>query len=138
MCFDENSALGKRATAQTRKWQAHVFIQSLCVNFCAQSSDSFLRCFRSNLIDVGIDPRMFGTHSFRRGGCQYLHFGLRWSIVDICSWGGWAADFDNWGTIFKYLMSWTDAQRIRREDFFDVEKRTMTMCGGCGRTCRCF
>lgn len=88
-------------------------------------------------MDVGIDPRPFGTHSFRRGGCQYLHFDLRWGIIDICSWGGWADDFDNQGTIFKYLLSWTDGARVPREDLFNAERRTKLICGQCGRNCGC-
>ncbi|KAI0347705.1 hypothetical protein BDW22DRAFT_11007 [Trametopsis cervina] len=101
------------------------------------SSDAFLVCFRNNLCDVNINPRMYGTHSFRRGGCQYLHIVLRWPIRDICAWGGWAEKFDNAGTIFKYLLSWTDASLIERGDFFNPERRGTDPCNACGRTCHC-
>ncbi|KZP02068.1 hypothetical protein FIBSPDRAFT_906191, partial [Athelia psychrophila] len=36
--------------------------------FEKMTSESFLDCFRRNLAEIGIDPRPYGTHSFRRGG----------------------------------------------------------------------
>ena len=78
---------------------------------CAGPYEAFLECFRNNLLDVGIDPRPYGTHSFRRGGCQYLAMVLRWPIRNTCTWGGWSENFNS-GTIFKYLLSWTDAPLI--------------------------
>jgi hypothetical protein len=35
------------------------------------SSDVFLESFRRNLVEIGRNPLPYGTHSFRRGGCQY-------------------------------------------------------------------
>src|SRR5437667_8695888 len=46
--------------------------------------------FRNNLIDLGEDPTPYGTHSFRRGGCQYLCSERRWDIRKLCDWGGWS------------------------------------------------
>jgi hypothetical protein len=37
-----------------------------------------LECFRKNLCYIGVDPQPYGTHSFRRGGCQYLAMVLHW------------------------------------------------------------
>lgn len=102
-----------------------------------KSSDSFMVCFRNNLLDVGEDPRMYGTHSFRRGGCQYLHLVKRWPIRDICSWGGWSDNFDSTGTIFKYLLSWTDRPTVDRADYFNPNRLGTDPCKGCGRTCNC-
>ncbi|KAG1885269.1 hypothetical protein F4604DRAFT_1676642 [Suillus subluteus] len=65
------------------------------------TADSFLECFRNNLLDISIDPRPYGTHSFCRGGCQYLAMVLRWPLRQICTWGGWAENFDNPGTILS-------------------------------------
>jgi hypothetical protein len=96
-----------------------------------------MECFRCNLLDIGINPRSYGTHSFRRGGCQYLVMVLRWTIRDICAWGGWTENFDNPGTIFKYLLSWVDGPAVERQDFFNPERRRGDMCGECGRTCWC-
>ncbi|KAI0741501.1 hypothetical protein C8Q80DRAFT_1110240, partial [Daedaleopsis nitida] len=97
----------------------------------------FLKCFRNNMLDVGIDPRSYGTHLFCRGGCQYLHIELQWPIQNICDWGGWAEDFDNPGTIFKYLLSWLDNPYAQRQEFFDVTRPPSDPCNHCGRTCHC-
>lgn len=102
-----------------------------------QTADSFLQCFRNNLLDLNVDPRPFGTHSFRRGGCQYLANVLRWPIRDICIWGGWADDFDNPGIIFKYLLSLTDIPTISSGDFFNPNRKHADPCAECGRTCWC-
>ncbi|KIK49877.1 hypothetical protein GYMLUDRAFT_183442, partial [Collybiopsis luxurians FD-317 M1] len=34
------------------------------------TSEQFLELFRNNLLDIGVDHVPYGTHSFRRGGCQ--------------------------------------------------------------------
>ncbi|TDL13834.1 hypothetical protein BD410DRAFT_817264 [Rickenella mellea] len=101
------------------------------------SADSFMECFRNNLLDIKIDPRPYGTHSFRRGGCQYLAMVLRWPFRNICSWGGWAENFDNPGTIFKYLLAWTDVETVTREEFMDPNRKGSDPCTSCGRTCWC-
>ncbi|KIP01683.1 hypothetical protein PHLGIDRAFT_505418 [Phlebiopsis gigantea 11061_1 CR5-6] len=101
------------------------------------TSKSFLECFRNNLLDIGIDPRFYGTHSFRRGGCQWLSMVCRWSFRRICDWGGWAPTFDNPGTLFKYLLSWVDNPVERREDFFNPDRPQSDPCTHCGRTCLC-
>ncbi|TDL16530.1 hypothetical protein BD410DRAFT_731278 [Rickenella mellea] len=103
----------------------------------ALSSDAFMEAFRNNLLDISINPRPYGTHSFRRGGCQYLCMELRWPIRNICTWGGWADNFDNPGTIFKYLLSWTDAPTVQREDYFNPKRQAADPCYLCGRTCHC-
>ncbi|TFK78451.1 hypothetical protein K466DRAFT_507267 [Polyporus arcularius HHB13444] len=101
------------------------------------SSSHFLECFRNNLLDIGIDPRTYGTHSFRRGGCQYLHTELRWPIRTICDWGGWAEDMDNHATIFRYLLSWVDSPTSQRVDLFNPNRVGTDPCTHCGRTCHC-
>ncbi|TFK83442.1 hypothetical protein K466DRAFT_498475, partial [Polyporus arcularius HHB13444] len=98
---------------------------------------SFRACFQNNLADIGIDGRPFGMHSFRRGGCQYLATELRWPIRTICEWGGWAEDFDNPGTIFRYLLSWVDAPKVARKDYFNPNRKAGDPCTACGRTCPC-
>ncbi|OSD07467.1 hypothetical protein PYCCODRAFT_1358583, partial [Trametes coccinea BRFM310] len=103
----------------------------------AMSSDSFLECFRNNMVDISIDPRPFGMHSFRRGGCQYLATVLRWPIRNICSWGGWTDNFDNPGTIFRYLLSWVDSPTVDRRDYFNPNRLGTDPCTACGRTCHC-
>ncbi|KAF7341459.1 DNA breaking-rejoining enzyme [Mycena venus] len=46
-------------------------------------SEKFLEMFRNNLLDIGLDPYPYGTHSFRRGGCQYFASHRRWSLRRI-------------------------------------------------------
>ncbi|KAI0057706.1 hypothetical protein BV25DRAFT_1812085, partial [Artomyces pyxidatus] len=100
------------------------------------SAESFLSSFCQNLLDIGVDPRLYGTHSFRRGGCQYLATEVRWPIRKICAWGGWSENQDT-GTIFKYLLSWTD-ETLNREDYFNpAMKRGKDYCSACGRSCLC-
>ncbi|KIJ06234.1 hypothetical protein PAXINDRAFT_92328, partial [Paxillus involutus ATCC 200175] len=102
-----------------------------------QTSQSFLECLRNNLLDISIDPCPYGTHSFRRGGCQYLHTVLKWPFRQICNWGRWADNFDNPGTIFKYLLSWNDNPDEERKHYMNPERPPTDPCHACGRTCHC-
>ncbi|THU99899.1 DNA breaking-rejoining enzyme [Dendrothele bispora CBS 962.96] len=102
----------------------------------AMTQDMFLRGFRHNLLDIGVDPTTYGTHSFRRGGCQWLSVDMRWPLRKICEWGGWSTDFNHL-TIVKYLISWNDDPRTRREDFFNLDRKPLLQCRMCGRTCEC-
>ncbi|KAJ7853995.1 hypothetical protein B0H14DRAFT_2757526, partial [Mycena olivaceomarginata] len=58
--------------------------------------------FRNNFLDIRIDPYPYGTHSFRRGGCQWLRYilplGLDWNL---------STEFSSL-TIVKYLISYVD------------------------------
>ncbi|KAG1895842.1 DNA breaking-rejoining enzyme [Suillus fuscotomentosus] len=89
------------------------------------TSEQFLELFRNNLLDIGIDPAPYGTHSFRRGGCQ-----------KICEWGGWSAEFSNL-TIVKYLISSNDDPVEPREHFFNPDRPPTVKCPHCGRCCPC-
>ncbi|KAK0430783.1 DNA breaking-rejoining enzyme [Armillaria borealis] len=70
-------------------------------------TEVFLELFHNNLFDIEISLYAYGTHSFRRGGCQWLSVDLHWSIWRICEWGGWSTDFTHL-MIVKYLISWND------------------------------
>ncbi|KAJ3925353.1 MAG: hypothetical protein NXY57DRAFT_949089 [Lentinula lateritia] len=100
------------------------------------SSEAFLAGFRQNLMDIGVNADPYGTHSFRRGGCQWLHCDLRWPLRKICEWGGWSTDFSHL-TIVKYLISWNDDPKTKREDFFNMERVPESRCFACGRSCDC-
>ncbi|KAF8332916.1 hypothetical protein F5887DRAFT_1173636 [Amanita rubescens] len=89
------------------------------------------------LIDIGKDPSVYGTHSLRRGGCQWLSREKRWRIPRICDWGGWSSDPTGHLTIFRYLLSWNDDPHEAREDFFNPSKVPTTHCPHCGRACSC-
>ncbi|KAF8171266.1 hypothetical protein BJ912DRAFT_851043, partial [Pholiota molesta] len=100
------------------------------------TSEQFLEMFRNNLLDVKLDPIPYGTHSFRRGGCQHLATDWRWPIRDVCEWGGWSTEFSSM-TIVKYLISLNDDPRHKREDFLNPNLRPVVKCFSCGRTCGC-
>lgn len=105
----------------------------------SQLHGSFLEYFRLNLQDLQPEVRTeaYGTHSFRRGGCQYLAMTLRWPIRNICTWGGWAENFDNPSTIFKYLLSHVDTPMMQHEDYFNPKRHGIDVCATCGRSCPC-
>ncbi|KIJ63936.1 hypothetical protein HYDPIDRAFT_91393, partial [Hydnomerulius pinastri MD-312] len=100
------------------------------------AAEAFLEMFRNNLLDIAIDPYPYGTHSFRRGGCQYLHLERRWQLRRICEWGGWSTEFTSL-TIVKYLISVNDDPTEPRESFFDPSRPLTIKCPQCGRSCPC-
>ncbi|KAN0088524.1 DNA breaking-rejoining enzyme [Tylopilus felleus] len=100
------------------------------------TSEQFLELFRNNLLDIGVDPAPYGTHSFRRGGCQYLHINKRWSLRRICEWGGWSQELTNL-TIVKYLISLSDEPMEPREHYFNPDRCPVVKCPHCGRSCAC-
>ncbi|KAF9233221.1 hypothetical protein BU15DRAFT_54209, partial [Melanogaster broomeanus] len=100
------------------------------------TSEQFLEMFRNNLLDLNIDPAPYDTHSFRKGGCQYLHIERRWPLRKICEWGGWSQELTNL-TIAKYLISLSDDDVERREDFLNPNCRQVVKCSQCGRSCAC-
>ncbi|KAJ7718039.1 hypothetical protein B0H14DRAFT_3011561 [Mycena olivaceomarginata] len=101
------------------------------------STDSFMEYFRNNLLDINIDPHPYGTHSFHWGGCQYLAMVLCWPFRNICSWGGWAENFDNPGTLFKYLLLWTDTPLREQEDYLNPSCPVGDVCAACNCSCHC-
>ncbi|KDR69545.1 hypothetical protein GALMADRAFT_77349 [Galerina marginata CBS 339.88] len=105
-------------------------------NDSPMTSEQFLEIFRLNMCDVGIDPAPYGTHSFRRGGCQYLAAFRRWMLRRICEWGGWSTEFSSM-TIVKYLISWNDDPTESRDNFFNPNQAPTVLCPHCGRSCPC-
>jgi len=101
-----------------------------------ETSAQFLEMFRRNLAKIEIDFTPYGTHSFRRGGCQYLASVRRWLLRRICEWGGWSTEFSNM-TIVKYLISWSDDPTETREEFFNPKRVATVRCPHCGRSCCC-
>lgn len=96
----------------------------------------FLEMFRNNLLDVNIDFTPYGTHSFRRGGCQYLILFRRWNIRRVCEWGGWSTDF-TYLTIVKYLISWVDEPMSSRADFFRPGQKVASLRNDLGTIVEC-
>ncbi|KAJ7892040.1 hypothetical protein B0H14DRAFT_3691374 [Mycena olivaceomarginata] len=88
------------------------------------TSEFLLEMFQNNLLDIGFDPYPYGTHLFRRGGCQWLYTSCRWGL------------FTNL-TIVKYLISYVDEPSERREDYMNPNRPPTRKCYTCGRTCYC-
>ncbi|KDR69978.1 hypothetical protein GALMADRAFT_76806 [Galerina marginata CBS 339.88] len=105
-------------------------------NNSPMTSEQFLEIFRNNLIDIKIDYSPYGTHSFRRGGCQYFASVRRWKLRRICDWGGWSTEFSSL-TIVKYLISWNDEPEESRDNFLNPNQAPTVLCSYCGRSCPC-
>ena len=66
-----------------------------------------IKALHKDLQDIGIPNwPQYGTHSFRRGGCQYRLRVLGWSADMIAAWGGW--DQAHAITMFRYFYSPND------------------------------
>lgn len=59
---------------------------------------------------------LYGTHSFRRGGCQYYHSYRNppLTLRQLAQWGGWSTDFKA-SSIFRYLHGDNDLEDKPRE-----------------------
>lgn len=75
--------------------------------------------FRANLEEIGAASEAYGTHSFRRGGCQWLATDLHKSLTEICQWGGWSLELSP-NVIMRYLYSPNDDPASPREDFLNL------------------
>ena len=102
-----------------------------------KTAKQFLDLFRMNLLDVEVDPSPYGTHSFRRGGAQFLSDEVGLSVKQICEWGGWSYDSNSTMTVFKYLCSWADSPARLRESLLDPEQPAVRKCPTCHRSCNC-
>ncbi|KAH9915999.1 uncharacterized protein B0H18DRAFT_885328 [Fomitopsis serialis] len=97
---------------------------------------AFDEYFNNSLVDIGVSPRPYGTHSFRRGGVQFLASERRWRLLTICTWGGWQKDFNS-NTIVRYLMSWNDDPIDTREQLTNPNRAMTVRCPRCNRNCHC-
>ncbi|KAG6847968.1 hypothetical protein H0H93_004553 [Arthromyces matolae] len=75
--------------------------------------------------DAGID-KYFTTHSARRGGVQYVYFdaprSLRWPILALEWWGGWAKDAKS----LKMLQTYLFRRTLDLETDYGRQLRPMT------------
>ena len=62
------------------------------------------------LKDIGRPFYLYGTHSFRRGGCQYTHTVLKWDILKVCQMGGWSRE--DMASVFRYLVGFYDDRHM--------------------------
>ena len=105
--------------------------------YCKQKAGQFLDCLRNNLMDIGLDPWPYGTHSFWCGGAQYLHLVHRMPVVDVCKWGGWSKDLEAQCTVFKYLLSWNDTSQVTCQQMLHPNPPLRDQCQICHRSCNC-
>ncbi|KAK0463170.1 uncharacterized protein EV420DRAFT_1618948 [Desarmillaria tabescens] len=73
------------------------------------TAEVFLELFCNNLFDIDISPYAYGTHSFH----------LRWSLWQICEWGGWSTEFTHLTIFFK------------------LDREPTLKCWTCGQSCPC-
>jgi len=90
---------------------------------------SFKYRFEVELRDIGISSwNLYGTHSFRRGGCQYyMHFRGK-TLCDICAWGGW----DRIDVALRYMFGRNDEVEADRQEF--TRPPRPNICSVCQRT----
>jgi hypothetical protein len=65
------------------------------------------RALSTDLQNIGyLSWALYGTHSFRRGGCQHRIKNKRWSVDMVAAWGGWSQV--EAVTMFRYFYSPND------------------------------
>ena len=80
----------------------------------ALSYDSFKYRFEDELRKIGIwSWNLYGTHSFRRGGCQFYLSIRRKTLGEICAWGGWS----DLSVAFRYMIGSNDDVKANRQEF---------------------
>jgi hypothetical protein len=64
--------------SQANEPMVHILSTALPTFIChLQTSEYFLEMFCNNLLDIGLDPIPYGTHSFRQGGVQWMSVQLQ-------------------------------------------------------------
>ncbi|KLO10084.1 hypothetical protein SCHPADRAFT_943121 [Schizopora paradoxa] len=93
-------------------------IKAGAVQWGLRFSSSLLgRALMSDLQQLGyLKWALYGTHSFRRGGCQYRLKRCGWSIDMVAAWGGWSQQ--EAATMFRYFYSPND----NHEHMFEYDR----------------
>jgi hypothetical protein len=99
----------------------------------ARSVGNYMYCLMEQ---CGIDPSPFGSHSMRRGGCQYLVSERRFDICEVIDFGGWSGALEN-NTILRYLNGQLDVPRRTRLEYLRPRVEESIRCSYCGRNCTC-
>jgi hypothetical protein len=72
-----------------------------------QTSGVLSRALSIDLQNIGyMSWALYGTHSFRRGGCQHRIKNKNWSVDMVAAWGGWSQV--EAVTMFRYFYSPND------------------------------
>ncbi|KAJ7168719.1 hypothetical protein C8R46DRAFT_1218107 [Mycena filopes] len=99
------------------------------INRAGQTSARYLHLLRMRLIDIHIDPILFGTHCNRRGGAQY-HFNRGVPLAFICEMGGWSTDWRS-SSVWRYIVNEVDVGHFDRANFYNPD-RVGQICWQCG------
>lgn len=67
-------------------------------------------------------PSKYGSHSFRRGGSQFLLCQYKWDIKKVASYGGWSEQRQI-QNLYRYLVSKSDDPRSASEYFLPAPRR---------------
>ncbi|KAF7323498.1 hypothetical protein HMN09_00131000 [Mycena chlorophos] len=102
-------------------WSGPMFLQVTASGAIDQTrpltSPVLSRALSKDLQSIGYGTwALYGTHSFRRGGCQYRVEVQRWPIVQVAAWGGWSLVEAT--TMFRYFCSPDD----NHEHMHDFDK----------------
>ncbi|KAI5827769.1 hypothetical protein K523DRAFT_374110 [Schizophyllum commune Tattone D] len=81
------------------------------------TSSALSRALAKDLQDLSYTSwRLYGTHSFRRGGCQYRIKVKGWTVDMVAAWGGWSQV--EAVTMFRYFYSPNDNhERLNDYDY---------------------
>lgn len=90
---------------------------------CSQTNTILSRALTSDLQTLGyLSWSLYGTHSFRRGGCQYQVRVQGWTVAMVAAWGGWSQV--EAVTMFRYFYSPNDNHEYMIEYDRNDAKRT--------------
>jgi hypothetical protein len=88
-----------------------------------QTNNILSRALTSDLQQLGYKSwALYGTHSFRRGGCQYRIKHKNWTVAMVAAWGGWSQVEAL--TMFRYFYSPNDNHEFMVEYDRNDPKRT--------------
>jgi hypothetical protein len=103
----------------------------VCTNFALQcnvliamlkTTSILSRSLSQDLQDLGYKSwSLYGTHSFRGGGCQHRIKDNKWTIDMVAGWGGWSQIEAQ--TMFRYFYSPNDNHEYMANYDCNVGKR---------------
>ncbi|KAF7311911.1 hypothetical protein MIND_00202500 [Mycena indigotica] len=97
------------------QWSGPMFLQVAASGAIQQdrplTSSVLSRALSRDLQNLGYSTwALYGTHSFRRGGCQYRVEVQKWPIARVATWGGWSLLEAT--TMFRYFYSPDDNHEL--------------------------
>jgi hypothetical protein len=102
--------------------------QGMLIEGCSLTYNSFKYRFEVELQKIGVSNwNLYGTHSFRRGGCQYYLYIRGKTLGDIYAWGGWNSS----SVATRYMIGSNDNVEHSRQEFTRPPKTGI--CSECRR-----